>query len=102
MGKKEVIKKVKKYVDTIIPEFNPNMVVLFGSYAKGNQKEYSDIDVAVIVNEIKGDYLDVLYKLYKMRRGIDVRIEPHILERGNDDSGMLQEILSTGDILYQV
>lgn len=99
---KEAIEKTKQYMDIIIPEFNPDMVVLFGSYAKGTQKEYSDIDIAVIVNEIKGDYLDVLSKLYKMRRNIDVRIEPHILEKDNDESGMLQEILSTGKILYQV
>jgi predicted nucleotidyltransferase len=58
----------------IIPELNPSMVVLFGSYAKGTAKEYSDIDVAVIVDEIPGDYLDVLTKLYKMRRMVDVRI----------------------------
>jgi uncharacterized protein len=101
MDNKEAVEKVKKYADTIIEEFSPSMVVLFGSYAKGTQKEYSDIDVAVIVNEIKGDYLETLSKLYKMRRRIDVRIEPHILESGNDDSGMLQEILSTGSILYQ-
>ena len=101
MGKNEVIEKVKKYADTIIPEFNPKMIVLFGSYAKGTEKEYSDIDVAVIVNEIKGNYLDVLSKLYKMRRKIDVRIEPHIFESGSDDSGMLHEILTTGNILYQ-
>jgi predicted nucleotidyltransferase len=101
MGKSEAIEKVRKYADTIIPEFNPNMIVLFGSYAKGTEREYSDIDVAVIVDEIKGDYLDALSKLYKMRRKIDVRIEPHIFERGNDDSGMLHEVLTTGNILYQ-
>jgi hypothetical protein len=33
---------------------------------------------------------------------VDVRIEPHIFEKGNDDSGMLHEILTSGDILYQV
>ena len=102
MGKVEVIEKVRKYTEMIIPELNPSMVVLFGSYAKGTAKEYSDIDVAVIVDEIPGDYLDVLTKLYKIRRMVDVRIEPHIFEKGNDDSGMLHEILTSGDILYQV
>jgi uncharacterized protein len=71
MGKNEAIEKVKKYADTIISEFNPNMIVLFGSYAKGTEKENSDIDVAVIVDKIEGDYLDILFRLYKMRRNID-------------------------------
>ncbi len=101
MGKNEVVKKVKEYADTIIQEFNPNMIVLFGSYAKGTEKEYSDIDVAVIVDEIKGDYLDVLSKLYKMRRKIDIRIEPHIFESDSDESGMLKEILTNGEVLYK-
>lgn len=101
MGKNETLEKVKKYADIIILEFKPNMIVLFGSYAKGTEREYSDIDVAIIVDEIKGNYLDVLHKLYKLRRKIDVRIEPHIFESNNDDSGMLHEILLTGNILYK-
>lgn len=101
MGKNEAVKKAEEYAVTIIQEFNPNMVVLFGSYAKGTQKEYSDIDVAVIVDDIKGNYLDVLSRLYKLRRKIDVRIEPHIFESNIDNSGMLNEILSTGVVLYK-
>lgn len=37
MGKVEVIEKVRKYTEMIIPELNPSMVVLFGSYAKGTE-----------------------------------------------------------------
>ena len=29
--------KVRKYTEMIIPELNPSMVVLFGSYAKGTE-----------------------------------------------------------------
>lgn len=78
------------------------MIVLFGSHVKGTEKESSDIDVAVIVDKIKGDYLDIIFRLYKMRRKIDIKIEPHVFESGNDESGMLHEILTTGSILYQV
>ncbi len=102
MGKNETIEKVKEFADIIVAEFNPNIIVLFGSYAKGTENEYSDIDVAVIVDEIEGNYLDVLSKLYKMRRKIDVRIEPHIFETGSDESGLLHEVLTTGNILYHI
>ena len=100
MDKKEAIKKAKLYADTVIKEFNPRKIILFGSYATGNQREYSDIDIAIIVDEIKGNYLDDIVKLYRMRRKIDSRIEPHILEMGNDDSGMLHEVLTSGNVLY--
>lgn len=89
-------------VVSFIPEFNPNMIVLFGSHVKGTEKESSDIDVAVIVDKIMADYLDIIFRLYKMRRKIDIKIGPHVFESGNDESGMLHEILTTGSILYQV
>lgn len=100
MDKREAIAKARMYVDTIIKEFQPQQVILFGSYAKGEEREFSDIDIAVIVDEVKGDYLDNILKLYKLRRKIDLRIEPHIFEVGKDDSGILHEVLTTGNILY--
>lgn len=39
----EVLKK------GIIEKFNPNKIILFGSYATGNATEKSDIDICVIV-----------------------------------------------------
>lgn len=36
MDKREAIKKAKLFANTIVTEFNPNQIILFGSYAKGN------------------------------------------------------------------
>jgi predicted nucleotidyltransferase len=77
------------------------MVVLFGSYASGTQTSSSDIDVAVIVEHIKGDFLDQEAGLYKKRREIDDRIEPILLEDGDDPSGFLNTIVTTGEIVYR-
>lgn len=100
MDKREAIEKAKLYASTVIKEFSPNQIILFGSYAKGVEREYSDIDIAVIVDEIKGNYLDNISKLYRLRRKIDSRIEPHIFEAYKDDSGMLYEVLASGEVLY--
>jgi hypothetical protein len=35
-----------------------------------------------------------------LRREIDARIEPVLLEEINDKSGFLEEILKTGEIIY--
>jgi predicted nucleotidyltransferase len=101
MAKSEVISIAKKYADKIVSEVHPDKILLFGSYAKGNDREYSDIDIAIVVSEIQGDILDILAKLYKIRRSIDIRIEPHVFEYNNDESGMLAEVLSTGEVIYQ-
>ncbi|MCP5106830.1 MAG: nucleotidyltransferase domain-containing protein [bacterium] len=76
------------------------MVILFGSYCTGKAREYSDIDVAVVVDKIGGDCLESEAQLYKLRRGIDSRIEPVLIERGErDPAGFFEEILNTGEII---
>lgn len=65
---KEVYEKIKKVID----DNNSYKIVLFGSRARGDYKETSDIDLAVlnevsrdeqykIMNEI--DLLDIVYKV---------------------------------------
>jgi predicted nucleotidyltransferase len=77
------------------------MVILYGSQAKGTATESSDIDIAVVVDRIEGDFLDAEIALFRARRGIDDRIEPVLLEYGNDPSGFLASILGTGQVIYQ-
>ncbi|MBI2416508.1 MAG: nucleotidyltransferase domain-containing protein [Ignavibacteriales bacterium] len=96
MDQETVIEKLKQFKALLSGYYNLNSVYLFGSYATGNQNEYSDIDVAVVVNELVGDYLTYTPLLWQLRRGIDTRIEPVLFELGKDPSGFLEEIKHTG------
>ena len=100
MDKKQAIEKVAEFIEAIKSKYHPQKVVLFGSYAKGTYTQNSDIDVAVIVDEIHGDFLEETQGLYKIRRKIDLSIEPVLLEVNGDNSRFLEEILSTGEVLY--
>ena len=103
MAKSEVIKKLKKYTELVKKIIPVKMVILFGSYAKGTAREDSDIDVAVVVDNFSGGYLESRVKLFKLRRDIDCRIEPVLIERDEKDpAGFFEEILNTGEIIYQV
>jgi uncharacterized protein len=99
MDKREVVKKIANYKVLIAKHFDIDKIILFGSYAKGNQREDSDIDVAVIVNSVGQDYFTYAPLLWKLRREIDDRIEPILLEKNYDESGFLSEILNTGLII---
>jgi uncharacterized protein len=99
MDKREVINKLIQYKLLVSKHFDIDKVVLFGSYATGNQKEDSDIDVAIIVNSINQDYFTYAPLLWKLRREIDDRIEPILIEKNNDESGFLNQILVTGEIV---
>ena len=97
---KEIIKKVKKFSDLVIKHFPVKMILIYGSFASGLNHENSDIDVAVIVNEIKGDYLKLSSKLFSFVWDIDTRIEPVLLEFKKDQSGFLESILKNGKVIY--
>ena len=73
--------------------------MLYGSYAKGTQNADSDIDVAIVVNSIDQDFFTYAPLLWKLKREIDDRIEPILIEKISDESGFLKEVLKTGLII---
>ncbi len=96
MDKREAIDKVKEYRLLLKNYFPVEKVYLFGSYAKGINRADSDIDVAIVVSHIDGDYFSIHPLLWKLRRQIDDRIEPILIERDNDSSDFLSEIQKYG------
>jgi predicted nucleotidyltransferase len=96
MDQKEAIGKLRIYKKLLGEYLDIQGLFLFGSYAKGTPREDSDIDVAVIVDKIEGDYLAITPLLWKTRRLVDERIEPLLFEKGKDPSGFLREITETG------
>ena len=99
MDKSEVISILSRYKVLVSKHFDFENMILFGSYAKGNQKEESDIDVAIVVNSMKLDFFTYAPLLWKLRREVDDRIEPILIEKNKDESGFLKEILKTGLII---
>jgi len=71
---------------------------LFGSHAKNSAHEDSDIDIALVVNHLDKDYsvLKTEPVLWRLKRQIDLRIEPHVIARDTDYAGILNEIQNTG------
>jgi uncharacterized protein len=96
MDKREAIIKVKAYRLLLKDYFQLENVYLFGSYAKNTNREDSDIDVAIVVNHIDGDYFSINPLLWKLRRQIDDRIEPILIEKDFDDANFLAEIQKYG------
>jgi predicted nucleotidyltransferase len=96
MDKREAINKVRAYKLLLNDYFQLENVYLFGSYAKNTNREDSDIDVAIVVNHIEGDYFSVNPLLWKLRRQIDDRIEPILIEKDFDDANFLADIQKFG------
>lgn len=74
-------------------------VYLFGSYAKGLEKKWSDIDVCVVSDKFADKNWDSNERiLWRLRREIDSRIEPIGMasEEFNGLSPLSEEIKKTG------
>lgn len=76
MDKAEAVNVANIYANAVKAKYNSVKVILFGSYAKGNFNEDSDIDIAVILKDFK-DVIEMQLELMRLRRKIDSRIEPH-------------------------
>jgi len=97
MDKGEALKIANLYIDSIDDRYTILQAYLFGSYAKGTNHEDSDIDVAVVVKNVS-DIIDTQIEMMKLRRRIDLRIEPHpfILSDFNQNDPLVNEILKYG------
>jgi uncharacterized protein len=76
MDRTEAINIARKFTSIIKTYYDCKQVFLFGSYAKGTNRDESDIDIAVILNEFENP-IDMQLELMRLRRKIDSRIEPH-------------------------
>ena len=99
MDKNEAIILAKRYKELVAQHFQIKALYLYGSYSKGTQNPDSDIDIAVIVDHIEGDYFDCLPFLWKLRRKINSIIEPILLTDDDQTTPLYSEIIKTGVII---
>lgn len=96
---KQIKKTVKKYIDFLeANDFSVSQVYIFGSFARGDFHQNSDIDVAIVSNKFTRDWDKNEQLLWKMRRKIDPRIEPvgYKLEDFKISDPLVQQIKEYG------
>ncbi len=73
-------------------------IYLYGSCAHTKQDKDSDIDVAVIADNLTGNIIKDQFKLMKISRDIDTRIEPYPFRTSEFDitNPFVKEIVSDG------
>ena len=100
MDKGDALKIAGIYIDSISTKYSIRQAILFGSFAKGTNHDDSDIDIAIIINNVT-DIIDTQIDLMKLRRKIDLRIEPHpfMFSDFNRSNPVVNEILKYGIII---
>ena len=94
-----IIDIVRKYVAELERHHIPvSQAILYGSFANGQVREESDIDVALVSEAFTGDRFEDRRRIVPLRRKIDNRIEPMpFTPTGFSDGGnLIDEIKKTG------
>lgn len=98
MDKEAALDSVKRYLSFLKEnDFSIRKAYIFGAYAKGDFNENSDIDLAVVMNNLSNSYT-MQVELMKISRKFDTRIEPHPFDEADFDTShpFAHEILTTG------
>jgi len=96
----DVKKIATSYINTIRNMGIPvDEAYLFGSYAKGKNNKFSDIDICIISPKFGKNYIEDSLTLKKIANKIDFRIEPIPFTRAdlnNKYSTLATEIATSG------
>jgi predicted nucleotidyltransferase len=109
--------EIDKTIDDLVNSLkssDPYKIVLFGSYAKGNPREDSDMDIMVILdnNDVAKTYTERLNKylsIQRLVREINYKIALDILVYSKEEffqvknygNYLIDDIEKTGKILYE-
>ena len=96
MVEEKVLTTAREYAAAVRKTMNVRNIFLYISHAKGEAKKDSDIDIAVVADQVPGDYLDTMASLWRLTNDVDENIEPVLLLTSGDESGFLDIVQRTG------
>jgi predicted nucleotidyltransferase len=92
---------VRQFVNDVKQKMSIDKVYLFGSYAKGNPHDDSDVDLCFFSKEFESNWdWDLLTELFCMKAKYDneLLLEPHAFPTSelDNDNPFVKEVLRTG------
>lgn len=103
---KAINKIITDYIKLIQQKYSDfESVYVFGSFARGNSTQDSDIDLAIIFSDLDDSKrFDVQVQLMLLASQIDTRIEPHPISHNDfySDNPFVAEIKKTGFEILEI
>lgn len=96
---------LRRVTSLIVCACDPEKILLFGSYAKGQENADSDVDILVI-GDFQGSSFLLEQELRQLLHSSPLRMDIHIATQGEIETevlkphGFLSSILSSGHLLY--
>jgi predicted nucleotidyltransferase len=104
MGPKIPMRVIRRYARAIAEEFQPDKIILFGSYAYGTPHEDSDVDLLVIMpaRDRHSQAVRILWRLAApFPLDLIIRTPKEMKWRLEEGESFLTTILSQGKVLYE-
>lgn len=110
MKPKIISRILPQMVETIVTEVDPEQVILFGSYARGDASEDSDVDLIVVESEPFGENRDRGSEAVRLWRALaNFEVSKDILVYSRDEveywrdslNHVLARALREGEVLYE-
>jgi predicted nucleotidyltransferase len=95
---------IRRFARRIAERFQPDKIILFGSYAYGTPHNESDVDLLVVMRTKNAIDQSICIKTaFKRLFSLDLIVRtPGQIERGlKDDNWFLRQIIEKGKILYE-
>lgn len=109
MGRLNFREEISKIAKIIADKYQPEKIILFGSFAWGKPHKYSDADFLIIKeSDLKshqriGEVYSILFKNYEYNLPVDVVVytPSEFKKRLGLGDFFVKEILSKGKLLYE-
>lgn len=96
---------IDQVVEQIVEKFKPQKIILFGSYARGNPRPESDVDMLVVMDTPLKEVQQAIQicQQIEYRFGLDliVHTPKYLVERVKMGDWFLRDVLKEGKVLYE-
>ncbi len=98
-------KAIDQVVKQIVEQFKPQKIILFGSYARGNPRPESDVDLLVVMETPLKEVQQAIQicQQIEYRFGLDliVHTPKYLAERVKMGDWFLRDVLEEGKVIYE-
>src|SRR5512147_2857038 len=98
-------KAIDQVVEQIVEKFKPQKIILFGSYARGNPRPESDVDMLVVMDTSLRDVQQAIQicQQIEYRFGLDLIVHSpkYLADRVAGEDWFLRDVLAEGKVVYE-